>query len=68
MILKCTILHVSDFCINICFAKFCLQDKSEGLWSAAIIKDDLKLIWGQEFLLKKKVLTVILLQYNQRYK
>ena len=30
-------------------------DPEEGLWSAAIRSGDLKLIWGQEKLLKQKV-------------
>ena len=30
-------------------------EPQEGLWSAAIRRGDLKLIWGQDKLLKKKV-------------
>jgi len=29
------------------------QDLRDGLWSTAIIKDEFKLIWGQDFLLKQ---------------
>ena len=36
-------------------------EPQEGLWSAAIRSGDLKLIWGQDKLLKQKVLLEILI-------